>query len=112
MDEMALLPKPLTPKSLKQGLSCHSCEQFHWTQNRAQTRNLQGIGFVGWFHGAGSILDALAQEPPKTQPTGLSEATKRGLNGLKAAVAVYPYCSFPSAMRSGWSKKTCFHGPC
>ena len=63
------------------------------------------IGAVGWSHGGWTLLDALAYNPPARLPGGLSSAPAAGLKGLRAVVALYPYCAFPAEFRKGWTAK-------
>ena len=59
---------------------------------------------IGWSHGAWTIMDLLALDPPRNLPTNLSRSPDQPLAGVKAIILFYPYCEFPAkARRRGWT---------
>jgi len=56
------------------------------------------IVLAGWSHGAWTILDLLALDPPARLPTSLSDAGGN-LDGIAGVVLMYPYCGFASLAR-------------
>lgn len=68
------------------------------------------IAAVGYSHGAATILDSLVLAPPGPGATGLKDVPAGGLDGLKAGVLYYPWCSGPvmglelmKAVKNDWS---------
>jgi dienelactone hydrolase len=55
------------------------------------------IAAVGWSHGGWSVLDALALADRRTP-----KDERLTLTGLRAVVALYPYCGRASLARDGW----------
>lgn len=65
--------------------------------------DMQRLAIAGWSHGAWSIMDLLAMDPPKELPTNLQGSADQPLKGVKAAILFYPYCGFPAKSRGrGW----------
>jgi dienelactone hydrolase len=63
------------------------------------------LALFGWSHGAWTIMDLLAMDPPHELPTNLSRSPDQPLTGVKAAVLFYPYCKFPAKSRGqGWTQ--------
>ena len=59
---------------------------------------------IGWSHGAWTIMDLLALDPPRRLPTNLSRSPDQPLAGVKAVILFYPYCEFPAKARGrGWT---------
>ena len=59
---------------------------------------------IGWSHGAWTIMDLLALDPPRRLPTNLSRSPDQPLAAVKAVILFYPYCEFPAkARRRGWT---------
>ncbi len=56
------------------------------------------LGAIGWSHGGWTILDALSLQAGRelSRATGLSELPAEPLEGLTAAMAVYPYAGIGS----------------
>ena len=52
------------------------------------------IVMAGWSHGASSILELLARNPPTEVPPNIEPDPSLGLEGLAGAVFFYPYCGF------------------
>ena len=63
------------------------------------------IAAIGFSAGGWSALDSLALAPPNKLPSSLTEAPPGGIEGLKAVIAFYPWCTFPAAHRNGWDSK-------
>jgi dienelactone hydrolase len=62
------------------------------------------LALFGWSHGAWTIMDLFAMDPPHELPTNLKRSPDQPLAGVKAAVLCYPYCKFPAkARRRGWT---------
>jgi len=71
-----------------------------------RVRRLEGVDpeqivLAGWSHGAWSIMDLLAMNPPAELPHNLSRTTESGLAGIAGLVFVYPYCGF-GAKAQAW----------
>ena len=58
------------------------------------------IVLAGYSHGGWSILDALHYGDEL--PPNLLDSPGKHLDGVKAVLAYYPYCSFSAANREGW----------
>lgn len=56
------------------------------------------LGAIGWSHGGWTILDALSLQAGRelSRATGLSDLPAEPLDGLTAAMAVYPYAGIGS----------------
>ncbi|MCC5980690.1 MAG: dienelactone hydrolase family protein [Oceanicaulis sp.] len=71
----------------------------------AHVRTLDGIdsdrlALTGWSHGGWTLLDTLALVHDGTPPRGLDTLPDAALDGVKAAVTIYPYCGFIIRARS------------
>ncbi len=65
----------------------------------------ENIVLMGWSHGAWTIMDALALDPPRHLPTNLYHVPENPLRGVKGVVLMYPYCGFPAEARNnGWDQ--------
>jgi len=70
------------------------------TQGWADTKR---IGAVGWSHGGGTLMDALALGSATGKATGLTDADPKMLAKLRGVFLIYPYASFPSlTSQRGW----------
>lgn len=72
----------------------------------AQARALPGadparIFLAGWSHGAWTVMDLLALDPPAGLPTSLA-AAPGDLQGVAGAILFYPYCGFAALAHDGW----------
>lgn len=68
------------------------------------------LALVGQSWGGTTVLDTLVLAPPERKPTGLKAVPARGLDGVRAAVVFYPWCSedimgyrMVEAVYSDWS---------
>jgi dienelactone hydrolase len=65
------------------------------------------IAFAGWSHGAWTIMDALALGERAGRATRLTDLPPQPLEGLAAAVLVYPYAAYPAlTIPHGWRGAT------
>ena len=53
------------------------------------------IALAGWSHGGWTILEALADAGQGRRPLALDAQAGQSLDGVRAAILIYPYCSFP-----------------
>ncbi|MFN3834475.1 MAG: dienelactone hydrolase family protein [Glycocaulis sp.] len=65
----------------------------------AHIRTLDGIdpgrlALTGWSHGGWTLLDTLALVEAGTPPPGLDDMPGDALVGVRAVIAIYPYCGF------------------
>lgn len=61
------------------------------------------MAIAGWSHGAWTIMDLLAMNPPQELPTNLRHCPAQPLRGVQAAVLLYPYCGvLARAHARGW----------
>jgi dienelactone hydrolase len=75
---------------------------YDWAQ-RQPWIDARRIAFAGWSHGAWTIMDALAMGPRAARHTGLTDLPAEPLQGLAAAVLVYPYAAYPAmTIPHGW----------
>ncbi|WP_421784429.1 dienelactone hydrolase family protein [Hyphobacterium sp.] len=63
---------------------------------RVDTRRL---ALAGWSHGSWTALEALALDRAGERPASLDSVPPRGLDGVRAVFAMYPYNSFPARSR-------------
>jgi dienelactone hydrolase len=54
---------------------------------------------AGWSHGSWTALEALALDRAGRRPASLDALPPRGLEGVRAIFAMYPYNSFPARSR-------------
>jgi dienelactone hydrolase len=59
------------------------------------------IALAGWSHGAWTIMEALADTAAGRRPLALAEEAGQSLDGVRAAILIYPYCSFPIHAEGG-----------
>lgn len=52
------------------------------------------IVLAGWSHGAWSVMDLLAMDPPSELPHNLIRMPTGGLSGVAGLIFFYPYCGF------------------
>lgn len=65
--------------------------------------NEREIYMIGWSHGGWAVLDAVALGTEKNRPPMLSSHLDQPLSGVRAVVALYPYCGFGNHVaRFGW----------
>jgi dienelactone hydrolase len=75
---------------------------YHWARHEPWIDPAR-IAFAGWSHGAWTIMDALALGMAATRFTRLTDLPAQPLEGLAAAVLVYPYAAFPAkTIQHGW----------
>lgn len=65
------------------------------------------IVLIGWSHGAWSIMDLLALDPPRRLPFNLTDLpegfAERRFEGVAGLVLLYPYCGLGNRARGrGW----------
>lgn len=95
------------------GLRLHGDERaadlyaaLHWL--RAQPFvDAHRLAAAGWSHGGWAVMDALAMPLAEARrATGLADLTDAALDGLVAAVAVYPYAGLRSrTAKLGWGER-------
>ena len=79
---------------------------YHWARHEPWI-DPGRIAFAGWSHGAWTIMDALALGPRAERYTGLTDLPAEPLQGLAAAVLVYPYAAYPAmTIPHGWHGAT------
>jgi len=63
------------------------------------------IAAAGWSHGSWAIMDALALGEHAEKFSRLSDLPAEPLDGLKAAILVYPYAGYPAITTNrGWGR--------
>ena len=63
------------------------------------------LALMAWSHGALTIMDLLAMDPPRELPPNLTSCSEQPFRGVRAAVLIYPPCGFPARSRGrGWSQ--------
>jgi dienelactone hydrolase len=91
------------------GLALHGAERsadvyalYDWAR-RQPWIDKRRIVAAGWSHGGWTIMDALALHDRAPRFAKLADLPPDPLEGLAAAVLVYPYASFPSmTLARGW----------
>jgi dienelactone hydrolase len=59
----------------------------------------------GWSHGAWSVMDLFAMDPPRGRPTNLEALPEEPLRGVVGSVLFFPWCSFGARAPGDWSSK-------
>lgn len=102
------IPRHVAQMTVCTGLRLRGAERsadlfaaLHWLERQAWV-DPGRIAAAGWSHGAWTIMDALAGCYPAS---GLIEGRPERLDGLRAAVLIYPYAGPPSlTARRGWGE--------
>jgi dienelactone hydrolase len=77
---------------------------YDWVQQQSWA-DPSRIAAAGWSHGGWTIMDAIAAGPDASRYCRLSDLPEHPLEGLAAALLIYPYAGFPSLTISrGWGK--------
>lgn len=75
---------------------------LHWLR-RQPWADPERLGALGWSHGGWTVMDALSLTGQVARHAGLSDVGETPLAGLKAVVAVYPWCGVGShTIARGW----------